>query len=165
MTSDSQATPKTRPTRSTAAAAMAIGLISLAGCGSSSSGNASAGTPAAAATSATGGASTSSSAAAPAPGTASGSLSLEANREGQLEYDTRSLSTKAGNVSIAFTNISPVGHNMTIESSAGAIVGATPTFQGGSKTLTVALKRGTYKYFCSVPGHRTAGMEGTITAR
>jgi uncharacterized cupredoxin-like copper-binding protein len=61
--------------------------------------------------------------------------------------------------------MSPLGHNMTIESSAGKIVGATPTFQGGSKTLSLSLKAGTYKFFCSVPGHRMAGMEGTLTVK
>ena len=40
---------------------------------------------------------------------------------------------------------------------------ATPTFQGGTKTLTVNLKPGTYTFFCSVPGHRMAGMHGTLT--
>ena len=54
---------------------------------------------------------------------------------------------------------------MTIESSSDTVVGATPTFQGGSKTLSVSLKPGTYKFYCSVPGHRTAGMEGTLTVQ
>ena len=47
--------------------------------------------------------------------------------------------------------------------SSGSNLGATPTFQGGSKTLTVTLKAGTYKFYCSVPGHRQAGMLGTLT--
>jgi uncharacterized cupredoxin-like copper-binding protein len=42
-------------------------------------------------------------------------------------------------------------------------VGATPTFSGGSKTLVVHLKPGTYTFYCSVPGHRAAGMQGTLT--
>jgi plastocyanin len=95
----------------------------------------------------------------------SSSLSLEANPEGQLKYNTTSLTAKAGKVSIDFSNSSPVGHNVTIESSSGAAVGATPTFQGGSKTLTLNLKPGTYKFFCSVPGHRMAGMEGTLVVK
>jgi plastocyanin len=68
-------------------------------------------------------------------------------------------------VSIAFTNMAPLGHNVTIESSSGQILGATPTFQGATKTLKLALKAGTYKFFCSVPGHRMAGMEGTLTVQ
>jgi len=54
---------------------------------------------------------------------------------------------------------------VTVESSSGKILGATPTFQGGSTTLTLNLKPGTYKFFCSVPGHRMAGMEGTLSVR
>jgi plastocyanin len=92
-------------------------------------------------------------------------LSLEANPEGQLKYNTTSLTAKGGKVSIDFTNMAPVGHNVTVESASGEKVGATPTFQGGSKTLSLNLKPGTYKFFCSVPGHRMAGMEGTLTVK
>ncbi len=66
-------------------------------------------------------------------------------------------------MSIDFTNSSPLAHTVNVESSSGAVLGATPAFQGGSKTLTLDLKAGTYKFFCSVPGHRMAGMEGTLT--
>ena len=40
---------------------------------------------------------------------------------------------------------------------------ATPTFAGGMKVLTVTLSPGTYVFYCSVPGHRAAGMQGTLT--
>jgi plastocyanin len=100
---------------------------------------------------------------APAPASAAPPLSLEANPEGQLKYNKASLTAKAGKVSIAFTNTAPLSHNLTVASSSGVVVGATPTFRGGSKTLTVSLKPGAYKFYCSVPGHRMAGMEGTLT--
>lgn len=138
------------------AALLAVGLLALAGCGgSSNSGSSSpASAPAAPATSSS---STSSSG-----GAASSSLSLAAASGGELKYDQSTLRAKAGKVSIDFTNMSPLSHNVTVEGS-GKQLGATPTFQGGSKTLTLDLKPGTYKFFCSVPGHRTAGMEGTLT--
>ena len=109
----------------------------------------------------------SSTAAAPAPAGESGSskVSLEANPEGQLAFNTKALSAKAGKVSVDFTNSSSLPHNVTIESSSGEKVGATPTFSGGSKSLSLNLKPGTYKFFCSVPGHRQAGMEGTLTVK
>jgi len=134
-----------------------VGLLALAGCGSSSSSSSSTSAPA-----------TSSSATSSTPAAATGSgqtLSLEANREGELKYNTTSLSAKAGQVSIDFTNMSSLSHNLTVASSAGTVVGATPTFQGGSKTLSLSLKPGTYKFYCSVPGHRMAGMEGTLTVK
>jgi plastocyanin len=92
-------------------------------------------------------------------------LSVEASPEGQLMFNKTTLTAKAGKVSIDFTNKSPLGHNLTVASASGAVVGATPTFQGGTKTLTLNLKAGTYKFYCSVPGHRMAGMEGTLTVK
>ncbi len=138
--------------------AVALGAFALAGCGGGSS-TASTATSAPLGTSST---QTSATTAKTAPAPA-GALKLEANPEGQLKYTTSSLTAKAGKVSIDFTNMSPLGHNVTIESSAHKILGATPTFQGASKVLTLDLKPGIYKFFCSVPGHRMAGMEGTLT--
>jgi plastocyanin len=92
-------------------------------------------------------------------------LSLEANPEGQLKYNKTSLTAKAGAVSIDFTNMAPLTHNVTVASSSGEVLGATPTFNGGSKTLSLTLKTGTYKFYCTVPGHRAAGMEGTLTVQ
>jgi plastocyanin len=89
-------------------------------------------------------------------------LKLAANPEGQLSYNTKQLSAKAGPVTITMTNMSPVEHNVTV-AQGSTVLGATPTFQGGSKTLTLNLKPGTYTFYCSVPGHRQAGMEGTLT--
>jgi plastocyanin len=132
---------------------VAVGLLALAGCGSSSSSTSSS-------------TSTPTSSTPAAGGTAGGqALKVAANPEGQLKYDTTSLTAKAGNVSIDFTNMATLEHNMTVASSSGAVVGATPTFQGGSKTLSLSLKPGTYKFYCTVPGHRAAGMEGTLTVQ
>jgi plastocyanin len=142
--------------------ALAAGLLVLAGCGSSSSSSSSAASaPAPATTTAT--ETSTSTSSTPSPASGSSNLSLEANPEGALKYNTTALSAKAGKVSIAFANMSPVGHNVTVASSSGAVVGATPTFSGSSKTLALNLKPGTYKFYCSVPGHRQAGMEGTLT--
>lgn len=145
-------------------AGVALIALPLAGCGSSSSSS-----PTSTSTSPTTTASTTSSSTSSSPSTggaaAKGALSLEANKEGELKYNKTSLTAKAGNVSIDFANMSSLSHNVTIESSSGQVLGATPTFAGGSKTLSVNLKPGTYKFFCSVPGHRMAGMEGTLTVQ
>jgi plastocyanin len=96
------------------------------------------------------------------PAAASTSLTLAANPEGQLSYNTKQLSAKAGKVTITMTNMAPEEHNVTV-AKGSTVLGATPTFQGGSKTLTLNLKPGTYTFYCSVPGHRQGGMEGTLT--
>jgi plastocyanin len=147
---------------------LAVGLLALAGCGSSSSGTSSsastASTPSTASTAASAPA-TSTPSSATGTSTTAQTLSVAANTEGQLKYNTTSLTATAGKVSIDFTNASQLSHNLTIESSSGAVLGATPTFQGGSRTVSLDLKPGTYKFFCSVPGHRMAGMEGTLTVK
>jgi plastocyanin len=89
-------------------------------------------------------------------------LQLAANPGGQLSYNTKQLSAKAGPVTITMANMSPVEHNVTI-AQGSTVLGATPTFQGGSRSLSLRLKPGTYTFYCSVPGHRQAGMEGTLT--
>ena len=35
----------------------------------------------------------------------------------------------------------------------------------GANRRTISLPAGTYVYFCAVPGHREAGMEGLVTFR
>ncbi len=138
--------------------------VAVAACGGSSS-SSSAGTS----TSSSAGTSSSvtTSSAAPHSVLHSTVLTIAANPSGKLMFTKSSLSAKAGTITIKFTNDSPLDHNFTIQrstdSATGAIVAATPTFHGGTKTLTVKLAAGTYTFFCSVPGHRQAGMHGTLT--
>lgn len=134
----------------------------MAGCGSSKSPTAAA--PATSTTSSSTSAS-SSQAATATSGAGGQTLALAANPEGQLSYNTKTLTASAGKVTIAFTNMSPLMHNMNVESSSGQTLGSTPTFQGATKSLTLDLKPGTYKFFCTVPGHRQAGMEGTLIVK
>ena len=96
-----------------------------------------------------------------APGKPSSSLALAANPSGLLAYNTKQLNAKAGTVTITMTNMSPLEHNVTV-AQGSKVLGATPTFKGGSMKLTLKLKPGKYVFYCSVPGHRQAGMEGTL---
>jgi plastocyanin len=102
---------------------------------------------------------------APASSPASGkatTLALAANPSGLLAYNTKQLSAKAGTVTITMANMSPLEHNVTI-AEGSKVLGATPTFVGGTRSLTLKLKPGKYTFYCSVPGHRQAGMEGTLS--
>jgi plastocyanin len=97
----------------------------------------------------------------PSSPAAATTLKLAANPAGQLAYTTKSLTAKAGKVTIDFSNASPVEHDVAI-ALGSTVAGQTPVFTGGTKTLTVTLKPGTYNFYCTVPGHRAAGMEGTL---
>jgi plastocyanin len=90
-------------------------------------------------------------------------VSITANPYGQLKYTSSSLSTTAGKVEIVFTNNSPLSHDVVLVNSKNKILGQTPIFSGGTKSFTVTLTAGKYIYYCSVPGHREAGMQGTLT--
>jgi plastocyanin len=94
-----------------------------------------------------------------------GAVDIAADPSGLLKYTQTALSTTAGKVTIDFANQSSVPHNVVLINSANKILGQTPIFSNGSKSFRVALPPGTYTYYCSVPGHRQAGMQGTITVR
>jgi plastocyanin len=150
------------------AAALALGVAACGGGSSSSSAAAGSGTTSAATSSAaapgTGTSASSGTSSAAAGGGGSSNLSIAANSSGSLAYDKKTLSATAGKVTITMTNMSPVGHNITIQKgTSGAVLGATPTFQGGTKSVSLSLKPGKYTFYCSVPGHRAAGMVGTLT--
>jgi plastocyanin len=91
-------------------------------------------------------------------------LDVEADPSGALAYTTDEASAKAGQVTVNFTNSSPVPHDVRIEDSGGDI-GGTEVLSEGSESAKVELKSGEYTYFCSVPGHRQGGMEGTLTVK
>jgi plastocyanin len=103
---------------------------------------------------------------APAPNThpstpAASTLTQSAAPSGALSFTKSVLHAKAGHVTITFANPAPEAHNLTV--GRGALtLGATPTFQGGAKTLSLNLQPGTYQFFCTVPGHRQGGMQGTL---
>jgi plastocyanin len=98
----------------------------------------------------------------PARQGAASTVALVADPAGLLSFNTKQLSAKAGSVTITFTNAAALEHNVTV-AEGGKVLGATPSFIGGSRTLTLTLKPGTYTFYCSVPGHRQGGMEGTLS--
>ena len=88
-------------------------------------------------------------------------IKIEASPTG-LAYKQQEVTAKAGEDTIEFTNPASIAHDVTIEDSAGETVGETETLAEGSTSTAVDLKPGTYTYYCSVPGHREAGMEGAL---
>lgn len=91
-------------------------------------------------------------------------VDLQADPSGALAYEEDSLEAKAGNVAVAFTNDAPVGHDVVFEQD-GKEVARSQVLTGGSETVAFKAKPGDFTYYCSLPGHREAGMEGTLTVK
>jgi plastocyanin len=98
-------------------------------------------------------------------GGSGGSFDVEADPSGNLAFTSDEATAKAGEVTVNFTNSSPVPHDVRIEDEGGKDIGGTEVTSEGSDSGEVKLKPGTYTFFCSVPGHRQAGMEGTLTVK
>ena len=78
-----------------------------------------------------------------------------------LKYNKTSMWTKAGHVTVVFTNRSHIRHNVRLEIGEREY-GGTKTIGHGTTSVTLTLKKGRYHFYCSVPGHEDAGMSGYL---
>ena len=70
----------------------------------------------------------------------------------------------AGKVTFVVKNTGKIAHDLAVQGTAGAA--KTPLIAAGkSASLTVTLAAGTYTLYCSVPGHRAAGMVKTLVVK
>jgi plastocyanin len=151
-----------------AAVALAVLLAALAlvACGGSSDDNGSEAAPEKTAPAETGGGGKESASKGGGSEAAGGStVKVEADPSGELAFTSDSLSAKTGKVTVDFSNPASVPHNVQIEDEGGTTVAGTETISESSESATANLKPGTYTFFCSVTGHREAGMEGTLTVK
>lgn len=81
-----------------------------------------------------------------------------------LAYDKPSISSKPGKVTIDFTNPSALEHDVAIEGDGEEIAGS-ELIAESETSVSTELAAGTYTFFCTVPGHREAGMEGSLTVK
>lgn len=96
------------------------------------------------------------------PASAATPVQIAADPSGALKFETTTLTAKAGKVTFEFTNDAPVGHDFVIEQD-GEKVAGTDVITKSSTTLDTELEAGEYAFYCSVAGHRQAGMEGKLT--
>ena len=129
-------------------------VLALAACGGGGGGSTSASTTPPAAT---GGGSTG------GGGGGGSTVKITADPSGALKYEETDVTANAGSVTIDFTNMSSVPHNVTIEGNGAS--GGTDTISGSSTSTTIDLQPGTYTFFCSVDSHRQAGMEGKLVVK
>jgi plastocyanin len=92
-------------------------------------------------------------------------IDFETPEGSALAYTTKEATAEAGTVTINFTNVQATPHDVAIEDEAGEEIGKTAVVSEGSASGKVELEPGTYTFFCTIPGHREAGMEGTLTVK
>lgn len=73
-------------------------------------------------------------------------------------FEPAEATVQAGEVTIAMDNVDEQRHTLVIDEERFKI----DAQGGGSDGGTVELEPGTYTFYCDVPGHRSAGMEGTL---
>ena len=78
-----------------------------------------------------------------------------------IDFASAPETVPAGEVEVTLDNDGRALHDVTFEELGDETVVSVPG--GETATGTVALESGTYTYYCSVPGHRAAGMEGQLT--
>lgn len=127
-----------RTTRLTSALAAASLLVLAAGCGGSDDSAAPADDA--------------------APAAAAGGVTVVAT---EFAFEPEDISIAADeDVDLTLQNAGVVEHDITIdELDLEIYADATETV-----TETVNIPAGTYEIYCSIPGHRSSGMEGTLTA-
>ena len=92
-----------------------------------------------------------------------GTLQIDADPSGQLKFVTDKATGQAGPVTLQMKNTSGTPHDLAIEGN--GVNAKTPVTQNGTVQAKTTLKAGTYTFYCSVPGHRQAGMQGKLTVK
>lgn len=93
-----------------------------------------------------------------------GKLAIPADPNGQLAYVTKKATAGPGPLEIDSKNDSSVVHDIAIDDN-GVSEDGKEVVNGGVSTISFTAKAGTYTYFCTLPGHREAGMEGVLTVK
>ena len=91
---------------------------------------------------------------------AANAVTISASPTG-LKYMQKLIRAKAGKITLVFRNSSMLKHNVRLEQGETEF-GGTKTIAHGTTTVVVNLKKGTYHFYCSVPGHEDAGMSGRL---
>jgi plastocyanin len=91
-------------------------------------------------------------------------IDVSSPADGSLVFTPDGLQAKPGNVQITYDNPSPVPHSIAVATANGNVLGQVQPFSGGKQTVDLNdLKPGKYVFYCTVPGHREAGMQGDLT--
>jgi plastocyanin len=85
-------------------------------------------------------------------------LTVEAH---ELYFSPKLVKAPAGKLQIHYVEMGTQQHTLVIDGVSGFKLEVGPGSRNATGTVT--LKPGEYSYYCTIPGHRAAGMSGTIT--
>jgi plastocyanin len=91
-------------------------------------------------------------------------LKVSSPADGSTVFEPSKLTAKAGSVTIDYDNPSPVDHSIAIEGG-GETLDESEIAADTTLTASADLEPGRFVYYCTVPGHREAGMVGTLTVK
>jgi plastocyanin len=134
----------------------ALAVLGLAACGGGSNDNSTTAASTPASTAPAGGG---------AGGGGGSTVDISTPSGSTLAFDQKSASAKSGSVTIDFDNKQSLQHDVAVEDSSGKTLGQTNLVSSGTANTTVNLTPGTYTFFCTVPGHRQAGMQGKLVVK
>jgi plastocyanin len=92
-----------------------------------------------------------------------GTLQLAADPT-QLLFDKKTLTSKPGKVTVDFDNPAQIQHDVVI-AQGSKVIAQTDLIAQSNTSTSADLAPGQYDFYCDVPGHREAGMEGTLTVK
>ena len=91
----------------------------------------------------------------------SGALQIDADPTGQLAFVTNAATGTPGQITVKMANKSGTPHDIVIDGKGkGEVVK-----DGGVSQFQANFTAGSYTFYCSVPGHRQAGMQGKLTVK
>jgi mono/diheme cytochrome c family protein len=93
-----------------------------------------------------------------------GTLDIPADPNGALAYTFADAEAPAGPLTINSVNESSTPHDISLEGN-GVNERGEVVQDGGTSTIDVDVRAAEYTFYCSVPGHREGGMEGTLTVK
>lgn len=91
-------------------------------------------------------------------------LDVTSPEDGSFVFEPDALTAPPGTVTLVYANPSQVPHSIAIEAS-GRVVDESETVTDATTEASGDLAPGEFVFFCTVPGHRDAGMEGTLTVQ
>ncbi len=84
----------------------------------------------------------------------------------EFRFDPREVTAAPGEVRFLVKNQGAIEHNFVLENGARKTVAEIPIIEPGQALeIQAAVQAGTYTMYCSLPGHRDAGMVASLKVR